>query len=137
MINNTCFVEVNTVLKQMDSKDIIKIPKDVMETIKRKANNQQIDIDNDRELEKQISKEALSILTFIMLKYVANNEQKGQLKNSLTQNQIQHEKQQVPIKDINEIFDRKKMTKELAVIEKDSFIKKIIKSIINFFKRRV
>lgn len=136
MINNTCFIEVNTIIGQMNKDEISKIPKDVLETISKKANNQKTDIDTNKTLEEQISKEALSILTYIILKYVANNEQKSQLKNSLTQNQIQYEQQQLPIKDIDEIFKREEPTKELCVIEKESFIKKIIKNIINFFKRK-
>ena len=136
MINNTCFIEVNTIISQMNNDEISKIPKDVLETINKNANSQQIEIDSNKKLEEQISKEALSILTYIILKYVANNEQKNQLKNSLTQNQIQYEQQQLPIKDIDEIFKREEPTKELCVTEKESFIKKIIKNIINFFKRK-
>lgn len=136
MINNTCFIEVNSVLARMDLIEVSKIPKDVLNTIRKKANNRQIEIDANKMLEEQISKEALSILTYIILKYIADNEQKGQLKTSLTQNQLQYEKQQLPIKDLNEIFKNKETTKQLCVIENDSFIKKIIKNIIKFFKRK-
>lgn len=135
MISNTCFIEVNTVLNKMEPLEISKIPKDVLMTINQKANNQKIDIDTNKLLEEQISKDALAILTYIILKYIANKEQKDVLKINLTQNQLKYEKQQVPIKNIEEIFKNKEMTKELCVIEKESFIKKIMKKIIKFFKR--
>ena len=129
MINNTCFIEVNTVLNKMNLTEVAKIPENILLTVRQKANNQQIDININKMLEEQISKEALSILTYIILKYVANKEQKNILKNSLTQNQIQYEKQQPVIKSVDQIFKNKEMTKELCIIENEGFIKKIINKI--------
>ena len=134
MVNNICFIEVNSILNKMNPIEVSKIPEDLIKTIKKKANNKQINIDSNVILEEQISNEALSILTYIILKYIADNEQKNQLKNSLTQNQMEYEQKQLPVKDVEEIFKSKKITQELCVIEKESLIKKIIKKIINFFK---
>ena len=133
MINNTCFIEVNSVLSNMNHIETSKIPQDIQEKIKEKANNKQIDIQTDKTLEEQISKEALSILTYIILKYVVNNEQKSQLKTSLTQNQLKYEQSQSRIKDIDEIF-RKEQIQSLCVIEKENFIKRILKKILKWFK---
>lgn len=124
MVNNICFIEVNSILNKMNTIEVAKIPEDVIETIKKKAKNKQINIDPNIRLEKQITNEALSILTYIVLKYMADNEQKSQLKNSLTQNQIEYEQKQLPIKEVGEIFKSRKLNQELCVIKK----------IINFFK---
>lgn len=134
MVNNICFIEVNSILNKMNTIEVAKIPEDVIETIKKKAKNKQINIDPNIRLEKQITNEALSILTYIVLKYMADNEQKSQLKNSLTQNQIEYEQKQLPIKEVGEIFKSRKLNQELCVIKKESLIEKIIKKIINFFK---
>lgn len=136
MMNNTYFIEVNSILNKMNPKEISEIPKDIIEIIRKKANNQQINIDSNKRIEEQISNEALSILTYIVLKYTGNNEQKIQLKNTLIQNQMEYNQKQMPIKDVNEIFRSKQQTKELCVIEKESFIKRIMKKILEYFKKK-
>lgn len=136
MMNNTYFIEVNSILNKMNPKEISEIPKDIIEIIRKKANNQQINIDSNKRIEEQISNEALSILTYIVLKYTGNNEQKIQLKNTLIQNQMEYNQKQMTIKDVNEIFRSKQQTKELCVIEKESFIKRIMKKILEYFKKK-
>lgn len=135
MVDNFCFVEVNSILNKMDSIEILKIPSDIIEMINKKANNQEIIIKQNKNIEEQISNEALSILTYITLKYLATEEQKKQLKKSLVQNQKEYERKLENIKDIDEIFENRKQTKELFIIEeKESFIKKIMKKICDFFR---
>lgn len=133
-MNDICFIEVNSVLHKMSISETSKIPKDIIEMINKKANNQKISIDSNKELEEQISNEALSILTYIVLKYIVKEEQRNQLKASLIQNQIKHEEKQPPIKDVKEIFKNKEITKDLVIIKKEGFVKRIIKKIIMFFK---
>lgn len=133
-MNDICFIEVNSVLHNMSISETSKIPKNIIETINKKANNQKISIDSNKELEEQISKEALSMLTYIVLKYIVKEEQRKQLKASLIQNQIEYEEKQPPIKDVKEIFKNKEITKDLVIIKKEGFVKRIIKKIIMFFK---
>lgn len=135
MVNNTCFIEVNSILNKMNPADLSKIPKDIIEKINKKANDKQVDFEIGKELENQISNEALSILSYIVLKYIANGDQRNQLKKSLVQNQMEYEQRQIPIKNIDEMFKNKEQTKELCVIEKEIFIKKIIDKILKFFKK--
>ena len=134
-MNEICFVEVNSVLNNMSINETSKIPKDIIEVINKKANNQKISIDSNKELEEQISNEALSILTYIVLKYIVKEEQRNQLKASLIQKQIEYEEKQPPIKDVKEIFKNKEITKDLVVIKKEGFVKRIIKKIIMFFRQ--
>ena len=90
MVNNMCFIEVNSILHKMNIAESSKIPKDIIEAINKKSNYQKISIDPNKMLEEQISKESLSMLTYIVLKYIVKGEEKKQLKISLIENQIKY-----------------------------------------------
>ena len=66
------YVEVLTVLDKLDSTEFNMIPEDVIDTIRESADSSDyvLEIDSNVKLEEQISKEALSVLTYIILRYI-------------------------------------------------------------------
>ena len=82
-------VEVREVLKIFNKNEKEKIPDNILDLINYETKNINYDanIDVSKNLEDQISREALAILTYICLKYIADEKQKEVGKQILIRNQ--------------------------------------------------
>lgn len=148
MIDNTyrnAFKEVYVILKNTDQELLKKIPNQFMKFLQDNMNREyQINIKKDIEIDKQkILKETESILALIYRSYWATDEEKIEFANKDKNELIEQEKkkkQNFQGQDINEIFEKRKNTKQtenqLIILEKQSFIKKIINQILKILKKQ-
>ena len=148
MIDNTyrnAFKEVYVILKNTDQELLQKIPNQFMKFLQDNMNRKyQINIKKDIEIDKQkILKETESILALIYRSYWATDEEKIEFANKDKNELIEQEKkkkQNFQGQDINEIFEKRKNTKQtenqLIILEKQSFIKKIINQILKILKKQ-
>lgn len=146
MIDNeyrNAFKEVFDILNNTEEELRNKVPTKFMKFLEDNMNKQyktniQLDVEIDKQL---LLKETEAILSLIYRSYWATEEEKIEFaqkdKRELIENE---EKQKQQYKDINEIFEQRKninkvtLDTNLMVIPKESFINKIIKRIMNFFK---
>lgn len=106
LVDKKSWLEVKEVLNRFSSKDKSKIPDKVINLINSQTENTKdlVNIDRNKNLEQQISKEALSILTYITLQYLASSEQKEKAREFLVKNQ----KEEVDTyKNIDDVFNKK------------------------------
>lgn len=148
MIDNAyrnAFKEVYVILENTDQELLQKIPNQFMKFLQDNMNREyQINIKKDVEIDKQkILKETESILALIYRSYWAADEEKIEFANKDKNELIEQEKkkkQNFQGQDINEIFEKRKNTKQtenqLIILEKQSFIKKIINQILKILKKQ-
>ena len=142
MIDNVyrdAFKEVYEILQNTEDALVEKIPQKFIEFLQSNMNkNYQTSIDNTIEIDKQpILPETEDILALIYRSYWVTNEEKLEFANIDKQEQM---KQELQGKNIDEIFEKRKnidnitIDNNLMVIEEESFIKKIFRKILKFFK---
>ena len=109
------YVEVLTVLDKLDSTEFNMIPEDVIDTIRESADSSDyvVEIDSNIKLEEQISKESLSILTYIILRYIADENQKFETRSSIIKNQAEYELQLKKEFETKDQFYKKDQDKEI------------------------
>ena len=90
VLDKKSWLEVKEVLSRFNKKEKERIPNKIIEFIDVQTKNMdyKVRLDDNRNLEQQISKDALSILTYITLQYLANKEQKEKAKNFLISNNV-------------------------------------------------
>lgn len=138
-MENSSYLEVKEILYRLKENDRKKIPDNIIELINNKVKQPmyKINIDNTIGLEKQISREALGLLTFLTLTYMATPKQKQDMKNKLIKNQKEINN---TYKNINEIFSNSnnnnlKKDTNIEIIEtKDTILKRIISFFKSLFK---
>ena len=141
------YVEVLTVLDKLDSTEFNMIPEDVIDTIRESADSSDyvLEIDSNVKLEEQISKESLSILTYIILRYIADENQKFETRSSIITNQAEYElqlkkefetKDQFYKKDPDKEIKTSTEIEELSLVEvKLKWFEKIIMKIKKWLKK--
>ena len=141
------YVEVLTVLDKLDSTEFNMIPEDVIDTIRESADSSDyvLEIDSNVKLEEQISKESLSILTYIILRYIADENQKFETRSSIIKNQAEYEikikkefetKDQFYKKDPDKEIKTSTEIEELSLVEvKLKWFEKIIMKIKKWLKK--
>lgn len=109
------YVEVLTVLDKLDSAEFNMIPEDVIDTIRESADSSDyvFEIDSNIKLEEQISKESLSILTYIILRYIADENQKFETRSSIIKNQTEYELQLKKEFETKDMFYKKDQDREI------------------------
>lgn len=109
------YVEVLTVLDKLDSTEFNMIPEDVIDTIRESADSSDyvFEIDSNIKLEEQISKESLSILTYIILRYIADENQKFETRSSIIKNQTEYELQLKKEFETKDMFYKKDQDREI------------------------
>lgn len=141
------YVEVLTVLDKLDSNEFNMIPEDIIDSMRESADGSTyvLDIDSNVKLEEQISRESLSVLTYIILRYVADEGQKFETRSAIIKNQTEYELQLREEFEAKDMFYKKDVEKEvkpntnfesLAIIEKPSFWQKIINKIKKWFSKK-
>lgn len=145
-IYQNAFKEVNRILENTDEELVKRIPTKFMDFIKSNMNiNYVTNIKPEIDIDKQkLLRETESILSLIYRTYWATDEEKNEfLKNDRAEfyEKEERKKEEYAGKNIDEIFQKRKIATEnalnnsLMVIEKDGFIKRIFKKILNLLKR--
>lgn len=143
-LDNKDYVQVKEVLNNFSIEDKNKVPTDLINLIENNSNeaNYALIIDKNIPLENQISRQAMGCIIYIVTKYIANTNQKNQLKEILVNNSKEFQKS---ANERLEQFRQNRVNTEIKkseeeknnlpiVIKKENFIIKIINKIKNIFK---
>ena len=136
-MKNKSYLEVKEILNRLKENERKKIPNNIIELINNRAKeiNCIIMLDNTIGLENQISREAISMLTYLTLKYIANPKEKEDMKEDLIENQ---KRISFSYKNKDEIFNKIKKEKNekntQLIVVKDNIWKKIYRTIKELFK---
>ena len=150
MYDGIVYSEVSSFLSVLDKKYLLKIPRKFIESIeKSKDINYHINYDLDIPLYKQkISKEAISIIALIHLKYWCKNDQEREELYKIFENNFRIlEEQKNKMYSYNKLFKNEKKyeedfnngknEKDMEIMPyKESTLKKIIDYIKNVFSRK-
>lgn len=138
------YIQVKEVLNNFSIEDQNKVPTDLINLIESNANgtNYSLIIDKNIPLENQISRQAMGCIIYIVTKYIANSEQKNEIKKILVNNSKEFQKsanEQLEKFRQNristEVKNREETTNNLPIeIKKENIIAKIINKIRNIFK---
>ncbi len=147
-IYKNSFKEVYDILENTEKELVDKIPKKFMDFLKSNMNKDyKTDIKKDEKISNQkLLSETEAILTLIYKSYWATDEEKKKLAIKEKKELLEKEnnREEYIKKDIYETFEKRKNTNKnnenslennLIVIEKESFIKKILNKIKNFLKK--
>ncbi len=145
-VYQNAFKEVNDILENTDQDLIEKIPSEFKEFIRNNMNKNYItNIDTKIKIsEQKLLKETESILSLIYRTYWITEEEKKEFSEKDTKELLEEEKKKEEKyngKNIDEIFEKRKITKEniennsLTVVKKEGIIEKILKKIFKLIKK--
>lgn len=148
--SNAC-AEVSTILPLLNKEEYNKIPPNVIEAIENNKNSEyMVVLDKNKELKNQnLLNETRALLLVIFKDYLATSQQKEKIKSALKNMEAEAEMQKKQKYNSN-IFEHNiksydytdnyndnatasVKTNELIKVDEESFIKKIINKIKNFF----
>lgn len=142
------YVEILEIIKNIEPQIAQKIPKSLIEYFEKyKAKNYIYKFDNTKSFDEQlISEETGGILALIVLNYIANDEEKDQIKEKLIENENKYQEELKELYNPENIFkNRQKETKEaseeenvensLTIIKPIPWYMKIINKIKGLFKK--
>lgn len=119
------YTEVNCLLNHMPQSYINKLPKKLIELIKKQSQEQyNIDIDTNKSLlEQNFSNKTKDLIAVIKYNYWSTDEEKQKLENTFYENEKMYQKELLEKYNPNGIF-KKKETKVIAenAIDSNSFI---------------
>lgn len=143
-LDNKDYVQVKEVLNNFCIEDKNKVPTDLINLIEVNASgtNYSLNIDRNIPLENQISRQAMGCIIYIVTKYIANNDQKNQIKEILVSNTKEFQRsankhlEQFRENKINTEIKKSEEEKNNLPIEikRENLIIKIINKIRNLFK---
>lgn len=133
---NIMFNEVYSVLNLLGREYIYKLPNNVYEFIKNeRVPNYEFNINMERDVISQISKDALAFISYLNLKYWATLEEQRELIKIYKENDIKKEKSKLkfnPRKILNN--NTKEIESKALIKEEQNWYKKLKNIILNFFK---
>ena len=135
------YAEVDKILSFMDKKYVDKVPVQMREYFKlAKLQGYDPDINPNIPLSEQhLEKQTFAILAMLNLNHWCEDAIKRQeLINKYKENDVKKEQEARKKYNPDDLFKERKKTREnvaLANIEDDSFFKRILKKILNFFKK--
>lgn len=136
---NKRLVEVDIILDHLSKSDYEKIPKKLIETIKKNKDNKYTwEYDETKELKKQnLNIDTIAILSYINMQFLLNEEQKNYMKQIYNKNEQELEKEKINKYNSNEIFKKSNNNKDtsMIVVEKEKWYNKILKKIKKILKR--
>lgn len=145
---NKRLVEVDEILNYLSEDDLLKIPKDVRNTIKENMDKEYIwKFDETKELKDQgLSRDTIIILSYLNMQYLLNEEQKILMQQIYELNDRKLEQKKAEMYSTDDLFKRNiaeqeeiietETKQEMSLVEyKESFLTKIINKIKNFFKK--
>lgn len=141
------FKEVYVIWENTESELLYKIPTNFINFIKDNMNNDyETNIDPSVDIDKQkLLNETEAILSLIYRSYWATDEEKKEFEIQDQKDFIENEekkKKEYQGKDIYQIFEERKninkitIDNNLMVIEKENFIKRFFKKILNIFQKK-
>lgn len=133
---NIMFNEVYSVLNLLGREYIYKLPNNVYEFIKNeRVPNYEFNINMERDVISQISKDALAFISYLNLKYWATLEEQRELIKIYKENDIKKEKSKLKFNPITILNNNTKEIESKALIkEEQNWYKKLKNIILNFFK---
>jgi len=146
-IYKNAFKEVYVILENTDEGLLKKIPTKFMKFIKDNMNvDYKTNIKTDIEIDKQdLLKETENVLALIYRSYWATDEEKQEFSRRSRAEFIETEKkkqEEFKGKSIDEIFNKKEVKidkisidNNLMVVQKESFIKRVLNKILKIFKK--
>lgn len=125
--------EVYEVLIMLDKKDLTKIPKRLVETIKLNKDNE-YEVDFQDIEDGKILPDTIKILSTLYTYYLASEEEKNVIFKLINSKKEQHKEVDYHIFK-NRIVDIKEQNKEqnMMIVKKDNLLKKILYKIKKFF----
>ena len=133
---NIMFNEVYSVLNLLGREYIYKLPNNVYEFIKNeRVPNYEFNINMERDVISQISKDALAFISYLNLKYWATLEEHRELIKIYKENDIKKEKSKLKFNPRTILNNNTKEIESKALIkEEQNWYKKLKNIILNFFK---
>ena len=133
---NIMFNEVYSVLNLLGREYIYKLPNNVYEFIKNeRVPNYEFNINMERDVISQISKDALAFISYLNLKYWATLEEQRELIKIYKENDIKKEKSKLKFNPRTILNNNTKEIESKALIkEEQNWHKKLKNIILNFFK---
>lgn len=133
---NIMFNEVYSVLNLLGREYIYKLPNNVYEFIKNeRVPNYEFNINMERDVISQISKDTLAFISYLNLKYWATLEEQRELIKIYKENDIKKEKSKLKFNPITILNNNTKEIESKALIkEEQNWYKKLKNIILNFFK---
>lgn len=133
---NIMFNEVYSVLNLLGREYIYKLPNNVYEFIKNEmVPNYEFNINMERDVISQISKDALAFISYLNLKYWATLEEQRELIKIYKENDIKKEKSKLKFNPRTILNNNTKEIESKALIkEEQNWYKKLKNIILNFFK---
>lgn len=133
---NIMFNEVYSVLNLLGREYIYKLPNNVYEFIKNeRVPNYEFNINMERDVISQISKDALAFISYLNLKYWATLEEQRELIKIYKENDIKKEKSKLKFNPRTILKNNTKEIESKALIkEEQNWYKKLKNIILNFFK---
>ena len=138
---NKRLVEVDCILKKLDNKYINKIPQDVWDFItENKDENYVFKYDDNKTLaEQNLSIDTISILTYINMEYLLEEEAKRELLDLLKNDEITAEQKKRKKYNPDDLFNnRKAMQKEqvsLVEVKIEKWYEKLFSFLKNMFRK--
>lgn len=134
------YVEVLEIIKYMEPECVNKIPKGLIEFFERqKDKNYEYHFDEEKDFsEQKISEETGGLLAMLALNYIANEENKEKIKEILIKNEEEYQKELREKYNPDNLFKDKQNIeenepKQLTIIEKEPWYKKILNKIKSIF----
>ena len=126
----------NSVLNLLGREYIYKLPNNVYEFIKNeRVPNYEFNINMERDVISQISKDALAFISYLNLKYWATLEEQRELIKIYKENDIKKEKSKLKFNPRTILNNNTKEIESKALIkEEQNWYKKLKNIILNFFK---
>ncbi len=133
---NIMFNEVYSVLNLLGREYIYKLPNNVYEFIKNeRVPNYEFNINMERDVISQISKDTLAFISYLNLKYWATLEEQRELIKIYKENDIKKEKSKLKFNPRTILNNNTKEIESKALIkEEQNWYKKLKNIILNFFK---
>ena len=133
---NIMFNEVYSVLNLLGREYIYKLPNNVYEFIKNeRVPNYEFNINMERDVISQISKDTLEFISYLNLKYWATLEEQRELIKIYKENDIKKEKSKLKFNPRTILNNNTKEIESKALIkEEQNWYKKLKNIILNFFK---
>ena len=138
---NKRLVEVEYILKKLEDQYIKKIPREFWDYLEEnKDKNYVFNYDDNKTLvEQKLSIDTISILTYINMEYLLDEEQKKEMIEYLRKDEAIAEQEKAKIYNPDDLFKNKKQTKEqetsLVEVKIEKWYEKMFSFFKNIFKR--
>ena len=133
---NKRLVEVEYILKKLDDEYIKKIPQEIWDYIEENKDKDYIfDYDENKTLvEQNLSIDTISILTYINMEYLLNEEQKKEMIDFLRKDEMIAEQEKAKLYNPDDLFKNRKESKQQETSLVEVRIEKWYEKVFAFFK---